>query len=75
MTSMRNERFTLTKPITIATLMAIATMLASASIVPAADPAPAARDYSRYCESCHGAKGRGDGPRAHGDRQPRDVGM
>ena len=65
MTSMRNERFTFTKPIAIAALMAIATMLASASIVPAADPAPAARDYSRYCESCHGAKGRGDGPRAH----------
>ncbi len=55
------------KRIAIARVIAIAIMIAPASpsIVRAADPAPAARDYSKYCESCHGPKGRGDGPRAH----------
>jgi len=51
----------------IAAAIALAIVIAPAlpSIVGAADLVPAARDYSRYCESCHGPRGRGDGPRAH----------
>src|SRR5208282_752360 len=67
MSAMRNERFISMKRMAIAAAIALAIMIAPASpsIVRAADLAPAARDYSRYCESCHGPKGRGDGPRAH----------
>jgi mono/diheme cytochrome c family protein len=38
-------------------------------------PEPAARrDYATYCASCHGARGRGDGPLAAGlARRPADL--
>ena len=72
MSAMRLERFIFAKRIAIAAAIAIVIAPASASIARAADPAPAARDYSRYCETCHGAKGRGDGPRAHLLEAPPD---
>ena len=52
--------------------LAATIVVASAAIVRAADSAPAARDYSRYCTNCHGAKGRGDGPQARQLEAPPD---
>ncbi len=65
---MGKDRFIVAGRIVIVAAM----VLSSASIVPAADSAPAARDYSRYCEQCHGPKGRGDGPKAHMLEAPPD---
>jgi mono/diheme cytochrome c family protein len=70
MAAMRIERFISMKQMTFAAAIAIS--LATPAIARAADPAPVARDYSRYCESCHGSKGRGDGPRAHLLEAPPD---
>ena len=38
--------------------------LASVSALAAAGPVPRQDLYRRYCASCHGAEGRGDGPAA-----------
>lgn len=45
--------------------LALALGLAGTSTPPVAEPdqvSAGARDYQRYCASCHGVKGRGNGP-------------
>jgi mono/diheme cytochrome c family protein len=39
-------------------------VLAAASPATAAEPVPRQQLYGRYCASCHGLQGRGDGPAA-----------